>query len=211
MSAEIRTAYLQAARATAELLGRRELGERWDEDSVLEGFTIGTLAGHLARGVLTTYWYLDMPEPDPPVITAAEYYAALTGGAGIEADERNQQVLARGAETAKGGWARLYLDVGRAADHLAERLPDEPASHRIPAQARALLLDEYLLTRIVELVVHLEDLSRSLELPVPDVPAATRLAISTLVQTAVVRHGASGVLHALARRELDDVEALRVI
>jgi hypothetical protein len=206
---EIRSAYLEAARATAELLGRRELGDRWDDDSALAGFTIGSLAGHLARGVLTVYWYLDMPEPDPPVITAAEYYASLAGA--DPESEQGQQVLARGAETAKGGWARLYLDVGRAVEHLGERLPGEPPTHRIPAQARALLLDEYLLTRIVELVVHLEDLTRSLDLPTYDLPAATRIAISTLLQTALVRHGPTAVLHALARRELDDVEALRVI
>ena len=87
------------------------------------GSTIGSLAGHLARGVLTVYWYLDMPEPDPPVITAAEYYASHPGG-DLDA-EQNQQVLARGAETAKGGCARLYLDVGRAVDWLEERLPED--------------------------------------------------------------------------------------
>ena len=191
------------------LLGRREVGDRWDDDSALPGFTIGSLAGHLARGVLTVYWYLDMPEPDPPVVSAAQYYADLPSG-DLDA-EQNQQVLARGAETAKGGWARLYLDVGRAVEGLEERLATEPASHRIPARGHGLLLDEYLRTRIVELVVHLEDLTRSLDLPTYDLPAATRIAISTLIETAVVRHGTTAVLHALARRELDAVEALRVL
>jgi hypothetical protein len=208
-AAEVRSAYLEAARATAELLGRRELGDRWEEDSALAGFTIGGLAGHLARGVLTPYWYLDMPEPEPPVITASEYYAGLSGG--DPESEQNQQVLARGAETAKGGWARLYLDVGRAADRLAERLADEPETHRIPAQGKALLVDEYLRTRVVELVVHLEDLTRSLGLPPYDLPDAGRLAVDVLLETAIVRHGVTGVLHALARRELDDVDALRVL
>lgn len=156
--------------------------------------------------MLTVHWYLDMPEPDPPTATAAEYYASNPGD-----PEADQQVLARGAETAKGGWARLYLDVGRAVQSLEERLPEEPASHRIPARGYALLLDEYLRTRIVELVVHLEDLTRSLDLPRYDLPVATRIAISALIETAVVRHGATAVLHALARRELDSVEALRVL
>ena len=208
-AAAMRAAYLEAANATAELLGRRELGDRWDDDSALTGFTIGSLAGHLARGVLTLYWYLDMPEPDPPVITAPEYYAALPGS-DLEA-EQNQAVVARGAETAKGGWARLYLDVGRAVERLEERLAVEPTSHRIPAQAKALLLDEYLRTRIVELVVHLEDLTRSLGLRPYDLPRATRIAIDTLVEAAIVRHGPTAVLHALSRRELDAVEALRVL
>jgi hypothetical protein len=210
VSQTVRTAYLTAARATADLLGRRELGERWNEPSVLPEFETGALAGHLARGVLTVHWYLDMPEPDPPTVSAGEYYASHPSG---DRDaEINQRVRARGAETAKGGWARLYLDVGRAADHLAERLPNESAEHRIPALGRTLLLDEYLKTRIVEMVFHLDDLARSLELPTPEVaPEATRIAIQVLVDTARIRHGDRAVLNALARRELDTVDALRVL
>lgn len=210
VSATVRTAYLTAARATADLLGRRELGERWDEPSVLSDFDTGALAGHLARAVLTVHWYLDMPEPDPPVITAGEYFAGHTSR--DPSAELNLQVRDRGAETAKGGWARLYLDVGRAVDHLADRLPNEPAEHRIPALGKALLLDEYLKTRLVEMVFHGDDLARSLELAAPSLPPeATRIAIQVLVDTARVRHGDRAVLNALARRELDTVEALRVL
>ena len=201
MSAEIRSAYLEAANAAAELLGRRELGDRWDDPSVLEGYTIGMLAGHVARAVLTVHWYLDMPEPEPPLLSAGQYYAERAWGDG-DADA---------AETARGGWARIYLDVGRAVGHLEERLPDEPAGHRIPAHAKALLLDEYLRTRIVELVVHLEDLTRSLELPRMDLAGPEQIAIGVLLEAAMVRHGPAGVLHALARRELDEGAALRVL
>ena len=210
VSTTVRTAYLAAARATADLLGRRELGERWNDPSVLPDFEIGALAGHLARGVLTVHWYLDMPEPDPPVVTAGEYYAQHPSG--DPSAEINTRVRDRGAETAKGGWARLYLDVGKAADHLSERLRDEPAEHRIPALGRVLLLDEYLKTRLVEMVFHLDDLARSLELPTPELPPeASRIAIQVLVDTARVRHGDRAVLNALARRELDKVDALRVL
>jgi hypothetical protein len=206
----VRSAYLAAAAATTELLGRRELGEAWNEPSVLPEFDIGALAGHLARGVLTVYWYLDMPEPDGPVISAAEYFAGHPGGG--PDTEGNVQIRQRGAETAKGGWARLYLDVGKATAALAERLAVEPESHRIPATGRALLLDEYLKTRIVELVYHLDDLARSLSLPTPALPfETTHLAIEVLLDTARVRHGDRAVLNALGRRELDAVHALRVL
>jgi hypothetical protein len=210
MNHTVRNAYLAAARATTDLLGRVELGDRWHEPSVLPEFEIGALAGHLARGILTVHWYLDMPEPEPPAMTAGEYYAAHPPG-DIEADI-NRKVRERGAETSKGGWARLYLDVSRAADHLAERLQTEPAEHRIPALGRVLLLDEYLKTRIVEMVFHLEDLARSLEQPSPRVPPeALQIAIAVLVDTARIRHGDRAVLHALGRRELDKVDALRVL
>jgi len=205
---DVRVAFLEAAGALADLLGLRQVGDKWDDDSTLAGFTIGALAGHAARGVLTVYWYLDMPEPDPPTITAAEYFAPHPSAFDTPV---NVQVRERGADTAKGGWARLYLDVGRAVSHLEERLQTEPAEHRIPALGKAILLDEYLRTRLVELVVHLGDLSRSLDLPTPELVAPARFAIELLIDTAVERHGQAAVLHALARRELDTLEALKVL
>lgn len=210
MNHTVRNAYLATARAAADLLGRKELGEHWHEPSVLADFEIGALAGHLARGVLTVHWYLDMPEPDPPTLTAGEYYAAHTSP--DPAAELNVRVRDRGHETAKGGWARLYLDVGRAVDHLTERLQTEPAEHRVPAMGKALLVDEYLKTRIVELVFHLDDLARSLRLPSPAVPPeALQIAIAVLLDTARIRHGDRAVLNALGRRELDADDALRVL
>lgn len=207
---EVRTAYLRTAQAAVELLGRRELGERWNDMSVLSEFEIGALAGHLARGVLTVYWYLDMPEPDQAVVTAAEYFAPHV--AASPGTETNTRIRARGDETAKGGWARLYLDTGKAADRLADRLEDEPHDRRLPAVDQALVIDEYLKTRIVELVFHIDDLARSLDLETPDLPSeAITIAIAVLVGTARVRHGDRAVLNALARRERDKQEALRVL
>ena len=208
MSEAIRSAFLQAAAEAASLVGRRNLGEKWNEPSVLEGLDVGALAGHLARAVLTVHWYLDMPEPDPPTMTAGEYFATVTPDRSSEA---NIAIRERAVEAARGGWARLYLDVGNALDHLRRRLPDERPDHRIPAGGGALQLDEYLRTRVVELVIHTADLCRSLEIDPPETPEAKRVAIGVLLDTALVRHGETAVLNALARRELDTMEALRVL
>ena len=208
MTEAIREAFLQAAGEANNLIGRRDLGDKWSEPSVLHELEIGALAGHLARAVLTVHWYLDMPEPDPPTIGAGEYFASMRPD--VDSDE-NRAVRERAVEAAKGGWARLYLDIGNALDHLRRRLPDERADHRIPTGGRGLLLDEYLRTRIVELVVHIGDLCRSLEIDTPEMPDATRVAIGVLLDTAVFRHGPQAVLHALSRRELDTMDALRVL
>ncbi|MBW3616002.1 MAG: maleylpyruvate isomerase N-terminal domain-containing protein [Actinobacteria bacterium] len=193
------------------LLSRRELGDRWSQPSVLAQMEVGELAAHLARAILQVEWFLDMPEPDPPVITAAQYYAPL-----VEPDpnaQANVGVRERAATTAAGGWARLYLDASKVQDRLAERLPETPPERRVLAFAgRALLIDEYLKTRLVELAVHIDDLARSLEVPMPPLPdAATAVAIAVLVDTARARHGDQAVLHALARRERDQASALRVL
>lgn len=210
MSTTVRTAFLAAADEAAALIGRREVGDRWDDASVLDGMTVGALACHLGRGVLTAHWYLDMPEPDPPLTTADEYFGEFSA-ARRDPAATDAGVAARANDMAAAGWARLYLDVGRAVDHLKERLPGEPAEHRVPAMGRALLVDEYLRTRIVELVVHLGDLTRTLGLEEPELPDATAIAIGVLLGAARVRHGDRAILHALARRELDQLEALRVL
>jgi hypothetical protein len=207
----VREAYLAAAVAAVDLLGRREVGDSWSSPSALAGFDVGTLAGHLARSVLQVEWYLDAPEPDGPVLSAAEYFA---GAAGIAdpSSEVNAGIRARAQESAAGGWARLYIDAGHAADRLAERLPGERPDRRVNATGRALLVDEYLKSRLVELCFHIDDLARSLSLAPPVLPVeASTHAIAVLVGAARVRHGDLAVLHALGRRELDAIEALRVL
>jgi len=206
---DVRGAFLTAARAAVELIGRKDVGDRWHDPSVLEGLTIGALACHLGRGILTPHWYLDMPEPEPPAVDAATYFARFaesTADAAIDVAIRS-----RSEEMATAGWARLYLDVDRANDTLAKRLETEPVDKLVPAMGLALRVDEYLKTRIVELVVHLDDLARSLAVAPPNLAGAKDIAINLLVETAAVRHGRDAVLHALARRELDDVDALRVL
>ena len=75
-----------------------------------------------------------------------------------------------------------------------------------------LILDDYLVTRLIELVVHGDDLAASLAVTPPPLNApATGLVIATLVEVARIRHGDPAVLRALTRRERDVVGALRVI
>jgi hypothetical protein len=65
-----------------------------------------------------------------------------------------------------------------------------------------LAIDDYLATRVVELVVHADDLAVSLGVdPPPPPPAAARLAEHVLLDIARHRHGDTALLRALARRE----------
>lgn len=208
MDTSVRSAFLEAARRTVDVIGGRELGERWERPSTLQHLSVGELAAHTGRAILTVHWYLDMPEPEEPPISAGAYYAEQSSDIDAEA---NVRIRSRAGEDAKGGWARLYLDTGRALEHLEGRLRNESPEHRIPASGRCLLLDEYLRTRIVELVVHLDDLCPSLDVGVPDLPAAEKIAIDVLIETAVIRHGRKGVLHALARQERAPENALRIL
>ena len=208
---DIRQAYLDTAAVAVNMIGAREVGDRWNDDSVLPEFTIRGLAGHLARSILQVEWFLDMPQPDDPPVTAVQYYAELAGVDDVDSD-LNVGVRARGEETAAGGWARLYLDTGNVYERLRARLPTIPPDTKVLAIGRSLTVDEYLKTRLIELTVHLDDLALSLHAQPPALPeAATTVAIAVLVGVARARNGDLAVLRALTRRERDAGDALRVL
>ena len=74
-----------------------------------------------------------------------------------------------------------------------------------------LLLDEYLAIRLVELSMHIEDLSFSVGSTAEAPLAAVARAVDALVAAARERHGDRAVLHALSSREQDEHSALRVL
>jgi hypothetical protein len=88
----------------------------------------------------------------------------------------------------------------------------QPRSTRFPAfdenqpvtvfDRYTLPLGQALLTRLVELAVHADDLAVSLDLPTPPLPdRAADFALTTLTRIASGRHGTANVIRALSRRE----------
>jgi hypothetical protein len=207
----VRELYLRVAADTAELLADRSVAEHWDDPSVLAHFAVSGLAGHLARSILQVEWYLDADVADAPPITASQYYAALVGVTD-PGSELNVAVRRRGEELAAGGPTALAESTAGALARLGPRLPTEPPDRRVEALGRVLLLDEYLKTRLVEMTVHVDDLTLSVGVSRPQPPAdAYGVAIETLVAVATLRHGALAVLRALTRAERQGPEILRVL
>jgi len=68
--AMVRDIYLGAATTAVDLLAAPAVGWRWHEESILPGFVINGLAGHLARSVLQTEWFLDAPVGDEEPVSA---------------------------------------------------------------------------------------------------------------------------------------------
>jgi hypothetical protein len=105
-------------------------------------------------------------------------------------------------------------DAARATyERLSERLPGEDPERRLKVAGDLVMtLADYLRTRVVELVVHGDDLAASVGLdfgPISSDAAST--AIDVLIEVARVRHGDMPVLRALTRHERDTVQALRVM
>jgi hypothetical protein len=108
---------------------------------------------------------------------------------------------------AYASWTREALAL------LRHRFEIEGAHRRVAVTHRPgeeLLLDEYLATHVVELSVHIEDLSLSVGSTAEAPLAAVTRAVDVLVAVARERHGDRAVLHALSCRERDERSALRV-
>jgi uncharacterized protein (TIGR03083 family) len=195
--------FLATADLVAPLLRTDELVERWTEPSALADFPVSGLAGHLARAVLNVERYLEAPPAiDVPTLDAVTYF--LQAGSDVDAEESiNRSIRERGEQEAAAGYADLAARYDRARTNLARRLPLLPPDQPILVLGGDVLpLDEYLLTRLIELVVHADDLAVSLRVPTPDIgDDAADLVITTLSRISRGRYGTLPVLRALSRRE----------
>jgi hypothetical protein len=210
----IRDAFLVTAAEARDLIASREVDRRWDEPSALREMTIGALAGHLARCAVVVEEYLDGPPPAPGrLLTADQYYVEGVALSDDIDDDLNRSVRDRSVAVAAAGAANLVAMVDDAVSRLHARLSAEPPDRAIAVIGGiAISLDEYLVTRLLELSVHIDDLCVSLDRPTPDLsPVAAMCALGCMLQMARARHGDLAVLRSMARRERDAVSALRVL
>jgi len=209
---DVRAAYLRTLDTARDVVAAPEVATAWDRPSVLAEFSVRGLAGHLARAGTLVEQYLDagFPEQTHVVADAAEYYEIAAAPADPAAPV-NVGIRERGEAAAVAGPAAVVAVLDAARASLGTRLAAEPADVRIAVTAGMVLpLDEYLVTRIVELATHTDDLAVSVGLPTPEPdPVAARLAVDCLVTLGRRRHGDVAVLRALTRRERDGAEALR--
>ena len=198
-----RSLYLDAAALAVDLIRSPAVGERWDQPAVLAEYDVGALAAHLARAVFTLEIYLDAPEPDASadVLDPAAYYAAVLGDADPVDSDLHRGVRQRSAAAAESGQAALVADLERS---LARQAALDLSPDRLVAVLGGVVvrLEDYFVTRLVELLVHGDDLARSVGEPTPAyADEAWQLVVSQLHRIAVDRHGARVVALSLARPE----------
>jgi hypothetical protein len=214
---EIRRTFLDTTAVAIRLLSAPEIAARWDQPSALEEFRMRGLVGHLVRATTSVEHYLDQDmraggELNGEPIEAPQYYSIAVEDPNIKSS-LHQAIRQRGEEAAAGAPAATVDRLASCATRLEERLETEPADRLVSVyRGMVLRLDDYLVTRLIELVVHIDDVAVSAGLPTPEVgPAATDTAIAALVDVARHRHGDLAVIRAMTRRERDEHAALRVL
>jgi len=207
----IHDVFLESAGAVRDLLASPSVAECWDHRSALLDLTVGALAGHTARAAIVVESYLDGPPPGAVhPLTAAQYYDRVLDPS--HSSPANVGVRQRGAELGRLGQERLVAELGAAVQRLRTRLRTEPEDRELRvAEGIPMRLGDYLVTRIVELTVHADDLAVSAGMPGPVLPPnAIEVSIRIAVDIARIRHGDLAVLRALSRRERQSPDILCV-
>jgi uncharacterized protein (TIGR03083 family) len=212
--ASTRDLLLEAVDAAAPLLGSAELRAGWNGQSALAEWTVAGVAGHLARSARAVLDYLDAPAPAPDAlpVPAAAYYDAVLPPVFDPDDRVHVGIRARGEEAASAGPDAVAAWFAETRAALAARLPAEPPDRLLRVGGGVVMrLDDYLLTRLVEVTVHTDDLAVSIGVPTPAFPPVVSDAVlGYLTTVARERHGDLAVLRAFTRRERDTRQALRV-
>jgi hypothetical protein len=202
--AGIRDAYLQAAASAAALLDDQAVAAAWGSPSALPEFSVAGLAGHLARQVVAVPRVLGQPVPAGPPATLLEHYDRVPWvGASLD-DEANAEIRRGGEDEAADGAAALAARIGVAVEALRTALPAEPADRIVhPSWVPwTLTLDDFLVTRMMEIAVHSDDLALSVGVATPPLPPAVLDPVFALLTgLAARRHGPTALLRALSRSE----------
>jgi hypothetical protein len=201
----IREQFLAGADVVEAAVSDPRVADAWERESILAGQTIGSLASHLARGAVWAVGdYLDGEPPETPVDfeSAAQYFAELLEGL---TDDDHAAIRARGAAIAERGPRAVVDELGTRLDGLRQRLPAEPPDRLVAVIAgNVMRLDDYLLTRVVEQVVHLDDLARSLGVePWPNASGAEATVIACGAEIGRLRRGGAAMVRALYRGEAE--------
>lgn len=128
--------------------------EDFAQESVLPGWDVRTVAGHLVLIQAGLLRLLDSPSrrPADPVWELVERYRR-------DVDELTSSTL---ASTGSRSGTELMDELGRATGLLVDRLSTSPVPEVVESPRGPFGTADFLSTRVVELVVHADDLSRSL-------------------------------------------------
>lgn len=200
----IRQHFLIAADSAVRLLSDPAVNARWNDASALDEFSVKGLAGHLALQMLYVRDALAAPEPSGDPMSIEEHYnnadwmnSPLDSRANVFVRDNGESAAADGAAALA---ENLATTVAAFHNSLLLTLPDRLVS--LPWADRRLRLDDLLLTRLMEISVHSDDLAVSIGVPTPILPLEVlEPVIELLTGLALRRHGGLALLRALSRRE----------
>jgi hypothetical protein len=191
---------LDAAEFAGEVISLDPVRAKWSEPSALERMSVGAVVGHLFLIVRRIEKHLSV-EDEPTDSPLMDYRWLRIEHTDDLDNEAAKTVRDDGQHVADWGSGAVITAYHDRLERLRLRL-DHPLPARIRLESGAMATEAYLRTRIIELLVHADDLAASIELPTPDPPGASvTVAIETLVDAARSIYGDLDVMRAFTRAE----------
>ncbi|MCU1355807.1 MAG: hypothetical protein JWM89_1225 [Acidimicrobiales bacterium] len=186
------TAFRDASRWWRSIVGAID-DERWDQAALGE-WSVRELVAHTDRAYKTVIDYTAGDVKDPTILySAAGYFRTVLAEQTPHVHIANR---AKQEATEREDWLAATDALAETAERLVEGLPSDAPVHTFVGE---MLLDQYLATRVVELVIHGLDLSAAIDLPTPPPPVAARVALTVLLDLAVA-DDIGGILRLLTGR-----------
>lgn len=198
-----RSAVTAAADQVAGLVGSAEVAAAWERESVLPGMTVGGLARHLVSQPECAVEFLSTPgPPDAQALTLVGHYDRVDWlHAPVDAAE-NTSIRDDFNQLGSAGHAESVEVLARSREQLGSAIDAAGPSTYVPWQDCALQTDDFLVVRLMEIVVHADDLACSVRVAAPAFGAKVlEPVLALLAALAARRRGQDAVLRALSRHE----------
>jgi hypothetical protein len=209
--------YLDAVDWLVDLVRQDAVLAAWGQPSTIAQYSVGGVAAHATHGVVWLEQVLNDAEPEGlREVTVAEFFGP-NRAEGAEAEDPFSTALRAAAERfAQAGAPLVIAACTTSRSGLAGLLGQASAERAIPVLRVAggqVPLREYLRTRVLEVIVHGDDIACSVPaLDAPDPPAASvDVCLGVCVELARARAGDLGALRAFTRAERAAPGLLRVL
>jgi hypothetical protein len=210
-------AYLGAVDWLRSILGRTEVSAAWAEPSAVAEYTVGGIAAH---GVHSVLWLEQLLRDSEPAglrqVSIAEFFGTNRVEGSVDRDPFSASLRAAAEAFALTGAPVVAAACTASRDELVSLLSAAKADRAVPVVRVAggqVFLQDYLRTRVLEVVVHADDVACSVRgLLVDDPPpAAIDISLGVCLEMARARAGGVGTLRAFTRAERAEPDALRVL
>lgn len=171
---EVSAAFRYASTWYRSLVGAVD-DHRWDQQALGE-WSVRELVTHTNRAYKTIVEYLEGDlKDDTEIYSAAGYFRTV-----LAEQTPHVHISARAKREAADAADPVAL-VDEWAAKAERKVADSPADAPVHTFVGEIALDQYLATRVVELVIHGLDLAAAIDLPTPAPAASSRVALEVLL------------------------------
>jgi hypothetical protein len=199
-----RAALLRATDQLVDLVSAPEVADGWVRESALPGMSVGGLTRHLVSQPECAVEFLRI-QPSPPhapTLSLAECYARTDWFAASVAAVENTSIRDDFNAMAAGGQEHSLAILDQARADLPKAVEAAGPTTYVPWQDCALATDDFLVIRLMEVVVHADDLAASIDRPTPSFDDdVLHPVLALLAVLGARRHGQDAALRALSRAE----------